>query len=35
MLRLHDSAALTLQFRYSGSGWGGHGEGRKVVATIL
>lgn len=26
---------LTSQFRYSGSGWGGHGEGRKVVATIL
>lgn len=23
------------EFRYSGNGWAGHGEGRKVVATIL
>jgi secondary thiamine-phosphate synthase enzyme len=23
------------EFRHSGAGWGGRGEGRKVIATIL
>lgn len=30
-----DSSIYLAEFRYSGNGWAGHGEGRKVIATIL